>query len=75
MVFKQLVKVTEKHGLKGFDSLGEEFDPNRHQAIQRIEDAEAKRDTVKEEFQKGYHLNERLLRPAMVSVSVPSAED
>lgn len=74
MVHKQLLSIMEKHGLKGFDSQGEEFDPNLHQAIQRVEE-DVKQETVKEEFQRGYHLNERLLRPAIVSVSVPASED
>ena len=71
MVKKQLVDVLEKSGLKGFDSKGELFNPELHQAIQKIEDAEVTEETVKEDFQKGYMLNDRLLRAAMVSVSVP----
>ena len=71
MVFNQLSSVLDKHGLKGFESQGKEFDPNLHQAIQRIESEEVETETVKDEFQKGYTLNERLLRPAIVSVLVP----
>ena len=74
MVFQQLISITEKHGLKGFDSKGSEFDPNIHQAIQKVEE-EVDDETVKEEFQRGYHLNERLLRPAIVSVSVPGSKE
>lgn len=73
MVQKQLVDVLEKHGLVAFDSAGQTFDPNHHQAIQRIE-AEVDEDVVRDEFQKGYRLNDRLLRPAMVSVAVPGGE-
>ena len=72
MVNRQLLDVLEKHGLQGFDSAGKEFDPNLHQAIQRIDDSSVEVETVKDEYQKGYLLNERLLRPAMVSVAVPS---
>ena len=75
MVFKQLETTAEKHGLKGFDSVGEEFDPNLHQGIQRIDDAEVEAETVKDQFQKGYKLNDRLLRPAIVSVLVPSSKE
>lgn len=70
MVQKQFVTVLEQNGLKSIESKGASFDPNLHQAIQRLEDDVAE-DTVKEEYQKGYTLNGRLVRPAMVSVSVP----
>ena len=71
MVHKQLMTVLEKHGLKSFDSQGQAFDPNLHQAIQKVEE-DVDAELVKEEFQRGYTLNERLLRPAIVSVSVPA---
>lgn len=72
MVFTQLKTILEKHGLKAFDSVGVEFDPNLHQAIQKIDDDSVDKETVKEEYQKGYQLAERLLRPAIVAVAVPS---
>ena len=72
MVQKQFVTVLEQNGLKPIDSKGASFDPNLHQAIQRLEDDVAE-DTVKEEYQRGYTLNGRLIRPAMVSVSVPKS--
>ncbi|SME89721.1 nucleotide exchange factor GrpE [Pseudobacteriovorax antillogorgiicola] len=75
MVFKQLTDMAEKHGLTGFESQGEEFDPNLHQGIQRIEDESVETERVKDVFQKGYMLNERLLRPAVVSVAVPATKD
>lgn len=70
MVHKQFTSVLEQNGLKAIESKGQIFDPNLHQAIQRLEDDVAE-DTVKDEYQKGYTLNGRLVRPAMVSVSVP----
>ena len=72
MVRKQLVDVLAKSGLEGFDSKGEPFNPEFHQAIQKIEDPEVSEELVKDEYQKGYKLNDRLLRAAMVSVAVPS---
>lgn len=72
MVHKQFTSVLEQHGLKATQAKGSLFDPNLHQAIQRVED-DVKDDTVKEEFQKGYTLNGRLIRPSMVSVSVPKS--
>ena len=65
----------EKHGLKAVESAGEPFDPNMHQAIQRIESDEVESETVSQEFARGYLLNGRLVRPAMVSVAVPKKSD
>ena len=73
MTRKQLLDVLEKHGLVEVRSQGA-FDPNIHQAITRIESTEVKEDTVQQVFAKGYSLNERLIRPAMVSVEVPSSQ-
>jgi molecular chaperone GrpE len=72
MVHKQFTSVLEQHGLKATLAKGSIFDPNLHQAIQRVEE-DVLEDTVKEEFQKGYTLNGRLVRPSMVSVSVPKS--
>lgn len=73
MVRKQLVDVLSKSGLEVFESKGEQFNPDLHQAIQRVEDAEVSEELVKDEYQKGYKLNGRLLRAAMVSVVVPES--
>lgn len=70
MVQKQFSGVLENHGLKAIEAAGKAFDPNVHQAIQRVEH-DVDTDTVKDEYQKGYSLNGRLVRPAMVSVYVP----
>jgi molecular chaperone GrpE len=72
MVHKQLTHVLEANGLKAVEAAGKAFDPNLHQAIQRIEgDVDA--ETVKDEYQRGYTLNGRLIRPSMVSVMVPKS--
>ncbi len=55
-------------------SVGESFDPNRHEAVQRVEGPAGTRPTVVEDFQKGYFLHDRVLRPARVKVMVPAAE-
>jgi molecular chaperone GrpE len=70
MVHKQLTHVLETNGLKAVDAVGKTFDPNLHQAIQRIE-GDVSEETVKDEYQRGYTLNGRLIRPSMVSVLVP----
>ncbi|MCC6757450.1 MAG: nucleotide exchange factor GrpE [Arenimonas sp.] len=69
LTFKQLLKVAADNGLQRVDPVGQAFDPDRHQAISRTDGAEHAPDTVVQVFQKGYLLNDRLLRPALVVVS------
>lgn len=63
------VQVLEKNGLEQVDPLGEKFDPERHQAISMIDVESAESNTVIEVMQKGFLLNDRLVRPAMVVVA------
>jgi len=65
---KQLLSVFEKFNIAEVNPLGEKFDPNKHQAISTI-DSDAEPNTVLTVLQKGYTLNERVLRPALVMVS------
>jgi molecular chaperone GrpE len=69
MTLKQLLKSLERFGVSGFNSLGEKFDPNRHEAMLQVESADHEPNTIIDEAQKGYFLRERLLRPAQVTVS------
>ena len=69
MVYRQILTALEKHGVTGFESVGERFDPERHEAIQQVETTEYDTGVVVEQYQKGYFLHDRLLRPAMVSVA------
>jgi len=72
LIEKQLTSMLEsKWGLRRFDSVGEEFDPDKHQAIALEESAEAKRPTVNADYQKGYFYHDRVLRPAKVKVAQP----
>jgi molecular chaperone GrpE len=64
-----LLGVLKKFGVEPVEAKGSAFDPAFHQAMLQIESADAAPNTVIEEFQKGYILNDRLLRPAMVSVA------
>ena len=66
---KQLLKVAGDNGLTVIDPLGEAFDPDRHQAISQSDSPGVAPNTVTQVFQKGYLLNGRLLRPALVVVS------
>jgi molecular chaperone GrpE len=74
MILRQFVAVLEKFGVKEFSSVGQPFDPNRHEAMTHQESAEHEENTVISEFQKGYNLHDRLLRAAMVAVSKRPAE-
>jgi molecular chaperone GrpE len=65
---KQLMSVFEKFNIAEVNPLNEKFDPNKHQAISAIE-SEIEPNTVLSVLQKGYTLNERVLRPALVMVS------
>lgn len=66
---KGLLKTFDKFGVVQLDSVGKPFDPNYHQAIMQKETDQYPQNTVVEEFQKGYTLNGRLLRPSMAVVS------
>lgn len=69
MIYNNLKVATEKHGLKPIESLGKPFDPNLHQAIQRVDNDEYEADVVCQVFQEGYEVDGRVIRPAMVVVS------
>ena len=58
-----------KFGVRGFSAKGQVFDPSRHEAIQQIPTSEVPPGTVAVEIARGYHLNDRLLRPALVGVA------
>ncbi len=64
-----LIQVLEKNGLEQIDPVGEIFDPEKHQAISMIEVEGAKTNTIVNVMQKGFLLNDRLVRPAMVVVA------
>ncbi len=73
LIEKQFTSMLErKWGLKRFDSEGEEFDPQKHEAVMTGEDGEHDKPVVLEDYQKGYFLNDKVLRSAKVKVSVPS---
>lgn len=72
LVQKQLQDVLVRHGLCSVEAIGKPFDPQIHQAVHRSE-GDVDGDQVKEEYRKGYTLNGRLIRPAMVSVVVPAS--
>ena len=75
MIEKQLTSMLEnKYGLKRFESEGEEFNPELHEAIAAEESAEATSQTVISDLQKGYMLHDRVLRHAKVRVVIPATQ-
>lgn len=69
MIRKLLEDTLGKHGVKGFTAVGKAFDPRLHEAIQQQETADVAENTVVAEMVRGYTLNERLVRPALVVVA------
>jgi len=65
---KLLVDVLEKEGIKAIDPSGEPFDPSEHQAMSMVENSDMEPNSIAAVVQKGWKLNERLVRPAMVMV-------
>jgi molecular chaperone GrpE len=71
LTLQQLLQSLNKFGLSPIESLGKPFDPAMHEAMLVVETDQHEPNQVVEEFQKGYFLSNRLLRPATVSVSKP----
>jgi molecular chaperone GrpE len=69
MTLKEILKIFEQFGVKRFESIGNTFDPNIHQAVMQEETDKFPENTVSKELQKGFMIHDRLLRPAMVVVS------
>ena len=69
LIYKQLQDTMGRFGLKPIEAKGQKFDPNFHQAVSTQPTDDVEENTVVEEMRKGYTLNGRLLRPAMVIVS------
>ena len=75
LTVQQLLKTLNKFGVSPIESLGKPFNPAVHQAMLLVESDQHEPNQVVEEFQKGYLLNDRLLRPATVSVSKPPGKE
>jgi molecular chaperone GrpE len=70
LIYQRIGETLKRIGLEPFDAVGQRFDPNLHQAVERVPSEEAEDQTVLGEFQRGYNFKGRLLRPAMVRVAV-----
>jgi molecular chaperone GrpE len=70
MIYKQLLDVLKKEGLEIIDTEGQEFDPQYHEAIMQLETDEYESGYIVEEVQRGYILEDKVVRPAMVKVAI-----
>jgi len=69
MVYRSLLDALKKEGVEQIESVGKEFDPHQHHAVMQGEDKNYGSNIVTDEFQKGYLLKDRVIRPAMVKVN------
>lgn len=70
LIYQRLFETLKKMGLEPMETAGRQFDPNLHQAVERVRTDQAEDQAIVGEFQKGYHFKGKLLRPAMVKVAV-----
>ncbi|WP_438824314.1 nucleotide exchange factor GrpE [Bacillus sp. JJ1533] len=69
MVYRSIIDALKKEGVEAIEAVGTQFDPNVHQAVMQVSEPDAESNVVLEEFQKGYKLKDRVLRPSMVKVN------
>lgn len=69
MIQKQFMEVLQKAGVSALEAVGQPFDPNFHEGIMTEENGEVPDETILQEFQKGYMMHDRLLRPSVVKIS------
>lgn len=69
MIYNGIIEALKNEGVKAVESVGQEFDPHIHQAVMQVQDENFGSNIVVEEFQKGYMLKDRVIRPAMVKVN------
>ena len=74
MICKGLLSTLEKRGVTPIEAVNEPFDPMQHEAVMHVESEEVPENNVIEEWQKGYMLHSRVIRPSMVSVSKGKSE-
>jgi len=72
LIYQRLSETLKKMGLEPIETAGQQFDPNLHQAVERVQTEDTEDQAILGEFQKGYNFKGKLLRPAMVRVAVRS---
>lgn len=70
LIYQRMAETLKKMGLEPIETAGCKFDPNLHQAVERVPTEDAEDQTILGEFQRGYNFKGKLLRPAMVRVAV-----
>lgn len=70
LIYQRLQEILKRLGLEPMNTVGQQFDPNRHQAVERVHTETEEDQTILGEFQRGYLFKGKLLRPAMVKVAV-----
>jgi molecular chaperone GrpE len=74
IIYSQMVDILKGHGVEQIHAQDEKFDPSRHEAMMRRTEPDKEDDVVLEEFQKGYTVNGRVVRPAKVIVNKLQSE-
>lgn len=74
LILRQFISVFENHQVKSFDCIGQQFNPTMHEALQMIVNNDVPPNTILVEYEKGFMIADRLLRPAKVVVSQQSKE-
>jgi molecular chaperone GrpE len=72
LILRQMKELLRRYGVTEIPAVGQPFDPAVHEAVAREERADVQAPAVVEELRRGYHMHDRLLRPAMVKVAVPA---
>jgi|Deesub1362A_J573_1020465.scaffolds.fasta_scaffold00069_66 molecular chaperone GrpE len=75
MIHRQLGEILAQQGLERIPGTGEEFDPNLHEAVARVESGEVPENTIIEELRPGYYFKGKVIRPALVKVAKPAANE
>jgi molecular chaperone GrpE len=70
LIYQRMSDTLKKLGLEPIETAGQKFDPNLHQAVERVETDEADDQSILAEYQRGYNFKRKMLRPAMVKVAV-----
>ena len=74
IIHKDILSIFKKNNIEPINSINKKLDPNYHQAMMEIEDDEKEPGTIVQEIQKGFTINDRLLRPSLVGVSKKSED-
>lgn len=75
MIAKQLEDALSRHGVKAIEAIGQPFDPNLHEALQQVPSEEHPPMTVLQEYERGFQLHDRVVRPSKVIVSSAPAQN